>query len=58
MDRINKAKKTICIENNGTGQLAQVVKEKTGFTFDSLILKNDGRPFFPEDIATKIMEEL
>ncbi len=53
---INKSLKTICVENNGTGQLAQVIREKTGQALEFNYLKNDGRPFSGDDIFSEIME--
>ncbi len=55
---IEKAKKTIAIEGNKTGQLASIIKEHTGKDVDYKFLKYDGRQFFPEDIAQKIKEVL
>lgn len=53
---IGSAKKTIVIENNFSGQLADIIKEKTGKSIDKLILKYDGRPFYPEEIFQEIKE--
>lgn len=41
---------TICIENNYTGQLAGLIKEKTAVAVSHRLLKYDGQPFFPEEI--------
>jgi 2-oxoglutarate/2-oxoacid ferredoxin oxidoreductase subunit alpha len=53
---IESAKKTIVVENNFSGQLADIIKEKTGMDVDKRILKYDGRPFYPEEIVTAIKE--
>ncbi|MEK7570490.1 MAG: 2-oxoacid:acceptor oxidoreductase subunit alpha [Patescibacteria group bacterium] len=45
------AKKTILVENNGTAQLGGVLKEYADVTCNHQLLKNDGRPFWAEDIA-------
>ncbi|HOF79133.1 MAG TPA: hypothetical protein PLA45_02155, partial [Candidatus Dojkabacteria bacterium] len=45
------------IENNQTGQLAEMLKEKTGYPFKKRILKYDGRPFFVEDILEYLKNE-
>lgn len=42
--------KTIIIENNGTGQLVTLLKSQFDFNPTKIHLKNDGRPFFPEEI--------
>lgn len=39
------AKQTLCIENNASGQFAQLMRMETGFKFDARINKFDGRPF-------------
>lgn len=48
---VRAAKKTILVENNGTAQLGGVMKEYAGIVCDQTLLKNDGRPFWAEDIA-------
>lgn len=45
VEMLNKAKLTICIENNASGQFAQLMRMETGFEFDARINKFDGRPF-------------
>lgn len=47
---INAFKKTIVIENNGTNQLVTVLKSQFDFNPTRTISKNNGRPFFPEEI--------
>jgi 2-oxoglutarate ferredoxin oxidoreductase subunit alpha len=47
---INAFKETIVIENNGTNQLITVLKSQFDFHPTKIINKNDGRPFFPEEI--------
>lgn len=49
-----KAHKTICIEQNATGQLASLIREVTGIRCDSSILKYDGRQLSAKDILDKI----
>lgn len=51
---LNKAKKTMIIEGNYTGQLANLIREKTGYTFENKILKYDGRPFYIEEVIEHI----
>lgn len=51
---LSKAKHIINIENNSDAQMAGLIREKTGIEIKDLFLKNDGRPFFPEEIITKI----
>lgn len=47
---INAFKERILIENNGMGQLEQLLKSQMTIDFEKRILKYDGRPFFPEEI--------
>ena len=42
------------IECNSTAQMAGLIREKTGVDILDRLLKNDGRPFFPEEIKEKI----
>ncbi len=53
---IDSSRKTVVVENNFTGQLADIIKEKTGKNVNKKILKYDGRPFYPEEIRNEIME--
>ena len=45
------------IENNATGQLARLIQEQTGKKINGTILKYDGRPFDPAQIADEIKGE-
>jgi 2-oxoglutarate ferredoxin oxidoreductase subunit alpha len=51
---LGNAKKTVCVENNATGQFARVLKTETGFSVSDHILKYDGRPFTPEFIIREL----
>jgi len=51
---IKKAKKTLVIENNKTGQFESLIREKTGLSVDDHLRKYDGRPFYPEEIVEKV----
>ena len=42
------------IECNSTAQMAGLIREYTGIDILDKLLKNDGRPLFPEEIKTKI----
>jgi 2-oxoglutarate ferredoxin oxidoreductase subunit alpha len=46
------------IEVNYTGQLANVLREYTGFNVHKRILKYDGRPFSPEEIVSRVKNEV
>ena len=47
-------KENLIIENNQTGQLQGLIKEKTGFEFKHAFNKYNGRQFYPEEILEKI----
>lgn len=55
---LKKAQKTLIIEGNSTAQMASLIRQETGITFDHKLLRFDGRPFYPEDIITKVKEIL
>lgn len=44
-EEMKKAKKIILVENNLTGQLGRIIREKTGIKIENRILKYDGKPF-------------
>lgn len=44
----------IDVEQNATGQFASLVREHAGILIKEKILKNDGRPFFPEEIVERL----
>lgn len=50
-------KKLIAIENNYTGQVANLITQETGLTIDTRHTKYDGRGFYTEEIA-EILEDL
>ncbi len=56
LKKLKDAQVTICIENNATGQFARLMKTETGFSFNSLINRFDGRPFLLEDLVKRIKE--
>ena len=49
---------TLLIEQNISGQLTGLIREKTGLKIENQFLKYDGRPFFPEEIAEKVKQIL
>ncbi|KXA95969.1 hypothetical protein AKJ38_04165, partial [candidate division MSBL1 archaeon SCGC-AAA259I14] len=53
-DYIDGASKTVCVENNATGQLAKLIRGETLKTVDEKVLKYDARPFNPPDLAKKL----
>ncbi|MGV8176704.1 MAG: 2-oxoacid:acceptor oxidoreductase subunit alpha [Candidatus Bilamarchaeaceae archaeon] len=53
---LKASKKTIILENNPDAQFAGILKQYASFKPDSVVLKYDGRPFFPEEIAKTVSE--
>lgn len=53
---LNKAKKVIAVENNSTGQFADLIKTMTGFEIKTRILKYNGLQFSVEELIEKIKE--
>ncbi len=56
LDFINSAKILISVENNYTGQLASIIQENLCIKINHRILKDDGRPFFPDELAENILK--
>ncbi len=54
LDYLNKAEKTIIIENNYTSQFSLIIQMLTAFKFDDKILKYNGMPFSVEEITDVI----
>jgi len=54
MQELEGANKIIDVECNHNGQLAGLLKEKTGITVTNKILKYDARPFEPAQVAEEI----
>ncbi len=53
---IKPFKEIIVIENNGTSQMTTLLKSQFEFNPTKIFTKNDGRPFFPEEII-KFLEK-
>lgn len=51
---LENSNKTVCIEGNKEGQLADIIKCKTGLDVDYRINDYSGRPFYPEDIYEEV----
>jgi len=50
--------KIIAVENNFSGQFADFFRERTGLSVFGRILKYDGRPFTPGEVAGRALEML
>jgi 2-oxoglutarate/2-oxoacid ferredoxin oxidoreductase subunit alpha len=51
-----KANKIILVENNLTGQLGRLLREKTGMIIKNRILKYDGRPFKSDELKEELLK--
>lgn len=54
LDVLKRAKRTVSIEMNATGQFARLLRYETGYSVTDRVLRYDGRPFLVEEL----MEEL
>lgn len=50
--------KTVLFENNRTAELGKLIKLNTGYSFDSVGLRYDGRPLTPLEMVVKVKEAL
>ena len=50
---LKKANQILNIEANYTGQMADLICEKTGIKIENHLLKSDGRPIYPEEIINQ-----
>jgi 2-oxoglutarate ferredoxin oxidoreductase subunit alpha len=55
---LGKAQTTVVVEHNSTSQLAGLIRDHTLRNVDHKILKYDGRPFNPIELANRIKEVL
>jgi 2-oxoglutarate/2-oxoacid ferredoxin oxidoreductase subunit alpha len=51
-------RRSFCVENNATGQLAALIYRETGLAVDRTILKYDGRPFLPYEIVGEVEKDV
>ena len=58
IDILGKAKHTIIVENNYSGQFARYLRSETSFVPNGNIRKYDGEPFFPHHIVEAVKEQL
>ena len=48
--------KTVLFENNRTAELGKLIKLNTGYSFDNIRLRYDGRPLTPFEMVEKVKE--
>ncbi|SFM18660.1 2-oxoacid:acceptor oxidoreductase subunit alpha [Methanolobus profundi] len=54
---LSKAKRTVCVENNSTGQFARLLKVDADIDVTEKVLRYDGKPFSPEFILNALKEK-
>ncbi|WP_292467620.1 2-oxoacid:acceptor oxidoreductase subunit alpha [Methanolobus sp.] len=54
---LSKAKKTVCVENNSTGQFSRLLKVDASINVTEHVLRYDGKPFSPEFIIAVLKEK-
>lgn len=55
---LDKIKRAVIVENNTTGQFAGLLKQYFNFEPEHSLLKYDGHPFYPEEIAKIIHNQM
>ena len=55
---ISRAKRTLLVENNATGQLGNLIRQKTGLAIEDKILKYNGRQFYRDELAEALLQRL
>jgi len=53
---LGRARKTLLVEQNYTGQFGRLLRAETGFVPTYRLLKYDGEPFYPHEIVGKALE--
>ena len=56
VDALSKGKNVIIVEQNRTAQLGSLIREQTGLSYSDTVLKYDGRPFYPYEIANAVKQ--
>lgn len=51
---LGRAKRTVLVEQNGTGQLGKLIRMETGIEIKEQLLKYDGRTWYPEEILERV----
>ncbi|MDA1129412.1 MAG: 2-oxoacid:acceptor oxidoreductase subunit alpha [Chloroflexi bacterium] len=58
LQMLSKAKRTIIVENNYSGQFARYLRSETGFAAHGHIRKYDGEPFMPHHIVDGVKAQV
>ena len=55
---LERARRTVLVENNATGQFGKLLRQEAGISVDREILKYDGLPFSVEGLTKSLKEAL
>ncbi len=55
---LKAASETLIVEGNYTGQFTRLLRAETGVQVENHLYKWDGEPFYPKQVAEKVMEVL
>jgi 2-oxoglutarate ferredoxin oxidoreductase subunit alpha len=58
METLRQARRTICVENNATGQFARLLKAETGFSCSAAVNRYDGRPYLLEPLIGELNDRI
>ena len=58
VDAVSRARRTIIVENNYSGQFYRYLRSETGLSVDGHIRKYDGEPFMPHHIVDGVLEQV
>src|SRR5260370_35891901 len=53
---LSNSRRTVAIENNYSGQIAGLIRERTGIAVDNKVLKFDGRPFSQNEVYESVKD--
>jgi 2-oxoglutarate ferredoxin oxidoreductase subunit alpha len=51
-----QTRKTLLVEGNYSGQFGRLLRAETGIEFPDRLLKYDGEPFYPHEVAARALE--
>lgn len=55
---LSNAELSICVEQNATGQFERLLRQETGYAFNTHVRKFDGRPFLVEELTRELQENI
>ncbi len=55
---LRRAKLTLCVEQNATGQFSRLMRTETGHVFHDHVLRYDGRPFTVEALVKELQKAI